>query len=118
EVVKRGHRLLMPKYIPLLSSAINRVVANLPLIRRLCVVGYVVARPREASANSDEAEFPSCTVVIPCRNERGNIEAPVKRIPQMGRHTEIIFVDGASTDGTRERIAEMIEIYRGQKDIK
>src|SRR5947207_1377664 len=118
EVVKRGHRLLLPKYVPLLSRAINRVIANLPLIRRLCVIGYVVARPRAEPARVGESSLPTSTVVIPCRNERGNIEAAVQRIPPLGDHTEIIFVDGASNDGTRERIAEMIEAHRGEKDIK
>ena len=118
EVVKRGHRLLFPKYVPLLSRAINRVIANLPLIRRLCVIGYVVARPGATAAPADATNRPTSTVVIPCRNELGNIDAAVKRIPDLGPHTEIIFVDGASNDGTRERIEEMIEVHRGRKDIK
>ena len=118
EVVKRGHRLLFPKYVPLLSTAINRVIANLPLIRKLCVIGYVVARPRPAPSEPADTILPATTVVIPCRNERGNIEAAVSRIPDLGSHTEIIFVDGASNDGTRERIQEMIELHRGRKDIK
>jgi len=60
----------------------------------------------------------SCSVIVPCRNEVGNIEGCVERIPDMGRHTEIIFVDGESTDGTRQKIKEMIEKYRGKRDIK
>ena len=118
ETVKRGHRLLMPKYIPLLSQALNGVIANLPLIRRLGVIEYAVARPQPESGPNTKEESPSCTVVIPCRNERGNIEAAVRRIPRLGDHTEIIFVDGASTDGTREQIAEMIDAHRSDKDIK
>jgi len=118
EAVKRGHRLLLPKYVPLLSRAINRVIANLPLIRRLCVIGYVVARPRPETARVRDTTLPTSTVVIPCRNERGNIEAAVTRMPELGQHTEIIFVDGASSDGTRERIEEVIESHRGRKDIK
>ena len=39
-------------------------------------------------------------------------------MPDLGPKTEIIFVDGASTDGTRERIEEVIDRYRGIKDIK
>ena len=117
EVVKRGHRLLLPKYIPLVSWFVNRVIGNLPLIRRLDVIGYVVARPRTAEPDQ-AADLASCSVVIPCRNERGNIEGAITRIPEMGSHTEIIFVDGASTDGTKERIEELIETYRGRKDIK
>jgi glycosyltransferase involved in cell wall biosynthesis len=36
----------------------------------------------------------------------------------MGSHTELIFVDGDSTDGTVEKIEELIEKHRGKKDIK
>jgi glycosyltransferase involved in cell wall biosynthesis len=42
----------------------------------------------------------------------------VERIPDMGSHTEIIFVDGNSTDGTPEAILKSIDQYQGQKDIK
>ena len=118
EVVKKGHRLLLPKQVPVLSYLMNSIVAKLPLIRRLGVIEYVVARPREVPTQVTTAEPLSCSVVIPCRNESGNIAGAVDRIPQMGPHTEIIFVDGASTDGTRERIQEQIDRYKGKKDIR
>ncbi len=54
------------------------------------------------------------SVIIPCKNERGNIEAAVKRIPPMGRSTEIIFCDDRSTDGTVEEIGEMQAAYPGR----
>jgi glycosyltransferase involved in cell wall biosynthesis len=54
---------------------------------------------------------------VPCRNERGNIEDAVKRIPQMGRDTEIIFVDGNSTDGTPEEIERQIREHP-ERDIR
>jgi ubiquinone/menaquinone biosynthesis C-methylase UbiE len=118
DVMKKGHRLLFPKYVPVFSHLMNRVVAQLPLIRRLDVIEYVVARPRAAPAARTASDLPTTSVIIPCRNESGNIAAAVERIPEMGPHTEIIFVDGASSDGTRERIASEIERYRGEKDIK
>jgi glycosyltransferase involved in cell wall biosynthesis len=57
-------------------------------------------------------------VVIPTRNEAGNIAAAVEQVPEMGSHTELLFVDGDSTDGTVEKIEELIERYRGVRDIK
>ena len=60
----------------------------------------------------------SCSVVIPCKDEAGNIEGCVQRTQDMGTHTELIFVDGNSTDGTVEKIEEMIKKYKGKKDIK
>ena len=118
EVVKRGYRFLIPKYVPLVSNWVNRVVSKLPLIRRLCLIEYVVARPWPPAPEADPRPAFTCSVVVPCRNELGNIEPVIARIPDLGAHTEIIFVDGASTDGTHERIEELIELHRGKKDIR
>ncbi|MFH1539730.1 MAG: glycosyltransferase family 2 protein [bacterium] len=59
----------------------------------------------------------SVSVVIPCKNERDNVEPAVKRVPQMGGHTEIIFCDDKSEDGTRDEVRRMQKEYPG-KDIK
>ncbi len=116
EVVKRGQRLLLPKRIPFLSTLLNRYVARLPVLRRLCLSFYLVARPRiDPPLPSPE---PAVTVVIPCRNERGNIRAAVERTPSMGSHTELLFVDGNSNDGTVEEIEAVIAEFRGRKDVK
>jgi glycosyltransferase involved in cell wall biosynthesis/SAM-dependent methyltransferase len=68
----------------------------------------------------DVPSLPSHTVsvVVPCRNEAGNIRACVERVPAMGARTEIVFVDGDSTDGTVEEIEREIERWRGAKEIK
>lgn len=60
---------------------------------------------------------PSVSVIVPCKNEAGNIYSIVKRIPDMGSHTEIIFCDDKSTDSTRSEILKVMEIYP-YKDIK
>jgi len=113
EEVKTEYRLLIPKRIPWLSNFINRFIAPLPGIRRLCLCRYIVARPSGLRAKK---EF-STTVLIPCRNEKGNVEAAVTRLPSFGEHQEIIFVEGGSKDGTREEIQRMMEKYP-EKDIK
>lgn len=59
----------------------------------------------------------SCTVVVPCRDEVGNVDSLVQRVPPMGSHTDILFVDGNSTDGTPERIEQLIRQNPG-RDIK
>lgn len=123
ERVKEGTRLLLPVNIPILSWVMNRLAASLPLIQNLCLVEFIVARPapnapRGWNEGAKAEGNLTCTVVVPCRNEVGNIEAAVERIPQLGRHTEIIFVDGNSTDGTVEKIREVVEKYREVKDIK
>ena len=113
QVVKSESRLLIPKKIPLLSDFINRYFASLPGIRRICLCRYIVARPLQLRA---EKVF-STTILIPCRNEKGNVEAAVNRIPAFGGHQEIIFVEGHSTDGTREEIERVIKA-NPDKDIK
>jgi ubiquinone/menaquinone biosynthesis C-methylase UbiE len=113
EEVKTEYRLLIPKRIPWLSNFINRFIAPLPGIRRLCLCRYIVARP---SGLREKKEF-STTVLIPCRNEQGSVEAAVTRLPSFGERQEIIFVEGGSTDGTREEIQRMMEKYP-EKNIK
>jgi SAM-dependent methyltransferase len=115
EPLKQGHWLLCPVGIPLLAPLINRWLAQLPGLRRLDLVHYLVMRPEPAGRTARPL---SCSVVIPCRNEVGNITETAERIPAMGTHTEIVFVDGDSTDGTDRVIEETIARYRGIKDIR
>jgi cellulose synthase/poly-beta-1,6-N-acetylglucosamine synthase-like glycosyltransferase len=113
QVVKTDFRLLIPKRIPWFSDFINRYFASLPGLRKLCLCQYIVARPIE---KKEKREF-STTILIPCKDEKGNIEPAVKRIPSFGQHQEIIFVDGHSSDGTQEEINRIIKAYP-EKDIK
>lgn len=114
ECIRKAYKLLLPKRIPLLSALCNRILANLPVLWKMSLVQLLVAR--EIGVARREDEF-TCTVVIPCRNERGNIEDAVRRTPAMGRHTEIIFVEGNSSDGTEEEIRRVIAAHP-EKDIR
>ncbi len=113
EVVKTERRLLLPKYVPIVSAVLNRFLAFLPGLNVLCLSHYIVARMRGARSVREY----STTIVIPCRNERGNIEPAIQRMPKFGGSQEIIFVDGHSTDGTPEEIERVRSVYPG-KDIK
>jgi SAM-dependent methyltransferase len=117
EVIRRGYRLLLPVNIPVISAGVNRFLARLPLLRNLCLIEFIVAR-EAAAAPQIEKEILSCSVIVPCRNEAGNIDAIVRTIPMMGRHTEILFVDGNSEDGTQALIEDQIQKYKGVKDIQ
>ncbi|MHC4562811.1 MAG: glycosyltransferase [Planctomycetota bacterium] len=112
EQVRSDRRMLMPKYIPLLSGLLNRFVAPLPLFNALCLTNFVVLRCRPEPAETQM----STAIVIPCRNERGNIRDAVERIPAFGGHQEIIFVDGHSTDGTVDEIRQVMADFPN-KDI-
>lgn len=64
-----------------------------------------VARARPVSPRSLPL---SSSIIVPCKNEVGNVDDVVRRVPDIGQSTEILFVDGASTDGTRERVETLI----------
>ena len=116
EVVTSGMRLLCPCDIPLLGRFCNRILANLPLFGRLCLIQYVVARPVRRPGEAAKKPH-SVSVIIPTLNEAGNIEGAITRIPAMGEHVEMIFIDGHSTDGTVEKIQDVIARYP-ERDIK
>lgn len=113
EVIKKGYRCLLPAYIPLLSTFCNRFLANMPFFWKLSLVEIIVARPLSIRKPPEDV---TCSVIIPCRNEKGNIEQAVLRTPDMGRHTELIFVEGHSEDGTLEE-CERVKAKYPDRDI-
>ena len=114
--VFRQSHLLMPVPCLGLDILVNRWLA--PLLQWFCLTVFVVARPARSSRMAHPVEplgqikppvpgqagRPTVSVVIPARNEAGNIEAAVRRIPQMGGGTELIFVEGHSRDDTWDQI--------------
>ena len=113
DVIKSGRKLLMPVHIPLISEIINKFFSNLPLLNKLCLNGFIIARSSDIKESLD-----TVSVVIPARNEKGNIEEIVERVPMMGKHTEIIFIEGNSTDDTFNEIKRVCEKYSVTKDLK
>jgi len=112
EVVSERRELLVPTTSRVVSRLANGILVRLPLVRELALTYWLVARP--APVPEDR---PTVSVVVPCRNEAGSIRDIVERVPEMGRATEIVFVENDSTDGTRERIEE--EIARcPERDIR
>jgi len=114
EVVKVHYAALLPVHIPLVSWFCNRVLAHVPGIRRLSMIHFIVARPVPESGAAVDC---SVSVIVPCRNEEGNVSAAVERIPRLGSRTEIIFCDDKSTDNTRREIEEMIHAHP-EKNIR
>jgi SAM-dependent methyltransferase len=99
ETVKLTRRMLFPRRVPVLGPLINVVAAHTPILRRLCLAEFVIARPIAPAGR----EY-SVSVVVPCYNEAGNVEDCVRRVPAMGAHTEVIVVDDGSRDGTAELV--------------
>jgi hypothetical protein len=107
ETVKSEPRMLSPLRLFGLGRLVNRFVAPWPIIRQLCLRHYTVCR----SLRRGHDGVKSATVVIPARNERGNIEPAVRRIPRFVDDTEVIFVEGHSIDGTWEEIQRVIREF-------
>jgi SAM-dependent methyltransferase len=114
EIIKTGRRFLFPVYIPVISWFFNSILVQLPLIRSLSLTRYIIARKTEPPSKNDL----SVSVVIPARNESGNIENALLRMPKMGSHTEVIFVEGHSTDNTLDEIKRVCDKYKDKWDVK
>jgi SAM-dependent methyltransferase len=108
EVLKQGHRCLLPRRLPLLTPLANRWLSQLPLLENLGLTHWMVARP-----GRPERQDPSVSVVIPARNEAGNIAPAIERLPELGRFTEVLFVEGHSSDDTWEEIERVCANYQG-----
>lgn len=104
EIVRLRPSVYIPFYIPIISNLLNRILPVLPIIRRLSFLWLVVLRPI-----IPEQTRPSLSIIIPARNESGNIKNALDRIPHISAsRIEIIFVEGNSTDNTWESIQEMV----------
>lgn len=98
EVIRGRSEVLLPCSFPLLSQLLNRFAVKLWPFRWFALTNFVVARPR--ARPSDAA--PRVSVIVPARNEAGHIEDIFRRTPELGGGTELIFVEGHSTDDTQE----------------
>lgn len=108
DVVRESAEVLLPVAIPGLRWIANNVLARIWPLTHLGMIQLIIGRPATPRTRLDR---PGVSVVIPARNERGNIAAAVRRTPQMGAATEIIFVEGNSTDGTAEEIERVIGLH-------
>jgi len=112
EVVTLSGRTLLPLRLPGLAWVMNRLLAKMPVFNWFCLTWKIVARLcPQPQPNKKDSDKPTVSVVIPTRNEKGNIEQAFTRTPKMGKWTELIFVDGNSDDGTTEEIERCIEKY-------
>lgn len=107
ELIKTERKILIPFYIPLLTVFFNRFLVNLPFLNRLNLVNFIVARPISRSVEQDY----SVSILVPARNEKGNIENAIKRLPAFGSSQEFVFVEGHSSDGTYEEMLRIKEKY-------
>jgi len=111
ELIRCESRILCPLKVFGLENFLNGFVA--PFLSPFCLSLFAVARPIPDRRPKEK----SVSVVIPARNEAGNIEDAVARTPTMGTWTELIFVEGNSTDNTWETI-QLVKASHPSRPIK
>jgi SAM-dependent methyltransferase len=109
ELVRTETRIVCPIGLLGLESLCNRLIA--PLVPPLCFCFFSIARPKTKPSPLPK----TVSVVVPARNEAGNIEAAVTRTPQLGDWTELIFVEGNSTDNTWAEIQRVKAAYPNKR---
>jgi hypothetical protein len=99
DVITQSSEILLPTRLGPISRVLNRVVVKFWPFNRLALTNFIVARPQPSKAGGMAGEL-AVSVVVPARNEAGNIASIIARTPQMGTRTELVFVEGNSTDDT------------------
>ncbi len=106
ESVKLERKLLLPKYIPIIGFIFNRILGDLPVVNHLDLIHFLTAK----TLIHNREEY-SVSIVIPARNEKGNIENAILRTPVFGTHQQFIYVEGNSEDNTYEEMIRVKEKY-------
>jgi 2-polyprenyl-3-methyl-5-hydroxy-6-metoxy-1,4-benzoquinol methylase len=111
EVVRQTPAVIAPMGVPIVSGAMNRWMAPLPGVRQLGLSLLTVARL--AGVPEGQSVPASISIVAPVRNEAGNIQALISRLPMMAENQELIFVEGHSTDETWQAVQQAVAVYQG-----
>ncbi len=104
EPIRIWQEFLEPFRLPVLDPLINRFVVRFWPFNELALANFFVARPLFV-----HEENPKVSVIVPARNEEGNIPAIFARLPHMGSETELIFVEGHSSDNTYQVLEQTIQ---------
>ncbi len=114
EVTRTEPVLFFPLRLLGLGSLINTIARTIPVVRWAGFAAIATLRPVVR-----ETGRPSLTVVVPARNEKGNVGNIIEGLSSIDDIvTEAIFVEGHSNDGTWEEINRAISAYRGPIAMK
>ncbi len=105
ELVQTDFRLLVPFDLGPVSNLINNLFASLPVIRHFSLLQCLIFRLESRTERNL-----SVSIIVPARNEEGNIPNIIKLLPKFGKWQEIIFVEGHSKDRTWEEIKKISNI--------
>jgi SAM-dependent methyltransferase len=106
EPIRRWVEFLLPVRVPLLASLANRFLVKLWPFNWLALSHFMVARIKPGDTKADAER--SVSIIVPARNEAGNIREIFARIPEIGKWTELVFVEGHSRDETYAAIQSEI----------
>jgi hypothetical protein len=96
------------------GTLLNMLLPAIPGLRWLSMVSVAVLRPIPAPSENR----PSISIIVPARNEKGNIENAVARLPDLSTQVEVIFVEGHSNDGTWEEIERIVSKWDGRRGLR
>ncbi len=116
EVIRHWEEVLLPLPIPLLAPFCNKVLVRLWLFRMLAMTHFMVAR-KKAELQKPSEKGHKVSVIVPARNEAGNIRPIFERMPDMGSRTEIIFIEGHSEDETYGEIENQIKAHPERRAV-
>jgi len=109
QVIRHCSEVLFPLPVPGLEPVFNRFVVKLWPFNLLALTNVMIAKPVKADCVKDSEA--TVSVVVPARNEAGNIRDIFERVPSMGRWVELVFVEGGSTDDTYATVEAMMEAF-------
>ena len=109
EVTRVFRRTICPIFAFGLGPAVNATGVILPFFDFFKLDQFILARPLPELFPGTSPN--SLTVCITVRNEKENIEKIVRSLPIVCENQEILFVEGHSTDGTRQEIERVIKKY-------
>ena len=104
ETVRTWKEVLWP--LPL-GGFFNKFLVRFWPFKEFALANFLVARPQPKKVD----EEPIVSVIVPARNEAGNIKAIFERVPKMGRETELVFIEGHSQDDTYAAIEKEIAAH-------
>lgn len=109
DLVSYRTEILFPLSIPVIDRLCNRYLAKIIPFSLFDLTHVLIARVTEVAGKNENC--PSVSVIVPARNESGNISDILHKIPHMGSMTEVVFVEGGSSDRTYETIEKEIESH-------
>ena len=109
EAIKTWEEVIFPFSIPLITPFFNKFLVRFWPFKHLAMTYFLVARLNQQK--QPLLEKPTVSIIVPARNEAGNIASIFKRIPADFVDPELIFVEGHSSDDTADEIRKQMQAF-------